>query len=230
MPAYGSQIGKKFAKTGQALSYPGNTVISDVCPGNPAYGVMSACRSMLLDSPLAARFIPLPESSYHTTVIRGVNHLVRTKEYWPPHLPQDTPFEEMDDWFEKAVLSVPNSGPFSMRFSRARINEEDFRIQLLPADANSEAALRHYRDQIAQALSLRLPGHDAYTFHITLAYTLTLPDDAERDALAAIEKRINDLLADQPAFTVDPPHVAFYRDMLEFYPSRISRNEKELIP
>ena len=61
MPEYGSQIGKKFAKDGQALPYPGNTVISDVCPGNPAYDVMSACRSMLLDSPLASRCIPLPE-------------------------------------------------------------------------------------------------------------------------------------------------------------------------
>ena len=224
MPEYGSQIGKKFAKDGQSLPYPGNTVISDVCPGNPAYDVMSACRSMLLDSPLAPRCIPLPESSYHTTVIRGVNHLVRTADFWPAQLPQDTPFEQMDDWFETAVLSVPNPGPFAMRFSRARINEEDFRIQLQPADAKSEAALRRYRDEIAKALGLRLPGHDAYTFHITLAYTLTLPEESERDALAAIEARINDLLAQQPAFNVDPPHVAFYHDMLEFYPGRISRS------
>lgn len=230
MPVYGSQIGKKFAKSGLALPYPGNTVISDVCPGNPAYGVMSTCRSLLLDSPLARHYIPLPESSYHTTVIRGVNHLVRTREFWPAHLPPDTPFEQMDDWFEKAVLSVPNPGPFSMRFSRARINEEDFRIQLLPADEESEASLRRYRDQVAAALGLRLPGHDAYTFHITLAYTLTLPEPGGKEALSVIEQSINALLARQPAFTVDAPHVAFYHDMLEFYPGRISRNEKELTP
>jgi len=224
MPEYGIQIGKKFAVDGQALPYPGNTVISDVCPGNPAYDVMSACRSMLLDSSLAPHYIPLPESSYHTTVIRGVNHLVRTPDFWPAQLPQDTPFELMDDWFEKAVLSVPNPGPFAMRFSRARINEEDFRIQLQPADEKSEASLRRYRDLVADALSLRLPGHDAYTFHITLAYTLTLPKESEKDALAAIEMRINDLLAQQPIFKVDAPHVAFYHDMLEFYPDRISRD------
>ena len=207
MPEYGSQIGKKFAKDGQALPYPGNTVISDVCRGNPAYDVMSRCRSMLLDS-----------------VIRGVNHLVRDAAFWSPYLPLDTPFDQMDDWFEEAVLSVPNPGPFSMRFSRARINEEDFRIQLQPADEKSEAALRHYRDQVADALQLRLPGHDSYTFHITLAYTLTLPEKAEAGGLAAIEAEINDLLARQPAFLVDAPHVAFYHDMLEFYPGRISRN------
>ena len=224
MPEYGSQIGKKFAKDGQALPYPGNTVISDVCPGNPAYDVMSRCRSMLLDSPLAAHYIPLPESSYHTTVIRGVNHLVRDAAFWSVQLPLDTPFDQMDDWFEESVLSVPNPGPFSMRFSRARINEEDFRIQLQPADEKSEAALRHYRDQVADALQLRLPGHDSYTFHITLAYTLTLPEKAEAGGLAAIEAEINDLLARQPAFLVDAPHVAFYHDMLEFYPGRISRN------
>ena len=223
MPVFGAQIGKKFAQDGQALPYPGNTVISDVCPGNPAYEVMSACRSLLLDSALAAHFIPLPESSYHTTVIRGVNHLVRQAGFWPPQMPLDTPFCEMDDWFQRAVLSVPNPGPFSMRFARARINEEDFRIQLVPSAAASNAALRLYRDQVADALHLRLPGHDAYTFHITLAYTLTLPDKTQKDALAAIEASINDLLARQGAFTVDAPHVAFYHDMLEFYPEKIAR-------
>ena len=59
MPVFGAQIGKKFAQDGQALPYPGNTVISDVCPGNPAYDVMSACRSLLLDSALAAHFKPV---------------------------------------------------------------------------------------------------------------------------------------------------------------------------
>ena len=224
MPEYGFQIGKKFAENGLALPYPGNTVISDVCPGNPAYDVMSKCRSMLLDSPLSAHYIPLPESSYHTTVIRGVNHLVRQPDFWPAQLPPDTPFHQMDDWFEQAVLSVPNPGPFDMRFSRARINAEDFRIQLQPADEKSEKALRRYRDQVADSLQLRLPGHDAYTFHITLAYTLTLPEETEKDALAAIEARINELLSRQPAFKVDAPHVAFYHDMLEFYPGRISRD------
>ena len=223
MPVYGAQIGKKFAINGQALPYPGNTVISDVCPDNPAYGVMSQCRALLLSSALAPHYIPLPESSYHTTVIRGVNHLVRQADFWPPHLPLETPFDAMDDWFQKGVLSVPNPGPFSMRFARARINEEDFRIQLLPADESSSAALSRYRDQVADALYLRLPGHDAYTFHITLAYTLTLPQDAEKDALFAIEADINNLLSRQGAFTVDAPHVAFYHDMLEFYPDRICR-------
>lgn len=223
MPIYGAQIDKKFAKNGQALPYPGNTVISDVCPGNPAYDVMSRCRSLLLGSALSRHYIPLPQSSYHTTVIRGVNHLVRTAEFWPAHLPPDTPFEQMDDWFEQAVRSVPNPGPFSMRFHRARINEEDFRILLLPADEASNLALRRYRDLVAGALGLRLPGHEAYSFHITLAYTLTIPESEEADALSAIERQINDLLARQPVFTVDPPHAAFYRDMLEFYPGRISR-------
>ena len=230
MPAFGTQIDKKFARSGGALPYPGNTVISDVCPGNPAYDVMSACRSLLLDSPLAPHYIPLPQSSYHTTVIRGVNHLVRAADYWPAHMPIDTPFEQMDDWFERTVSGVPNPGPFSMRFHRARINEEDFRIQLLPADENSLAALRRYRDLIADALGLYLPGHESYTFHITLAYTLTVPETDEADALSAIEGQINDLLAVQPAFTVDPPHVAFYHDMLEFYPVRIDRTAKEPTP
>jgi len=223
MPVYGTQIGKKFAKDGSALPYPGNTVISDVCPGNPAYDVMSACRALLLSSPLAGRFIPLPASSYHTTIIRGVNDLVRTPEYWPAHKPQDTPFESMDKWFEQAIASVPNPGPIAMRFEAARITEEDFRIALVPADEAQNAVLRRYRDDVAAALGLYLPGHAGYTFHITLAYTLTLPESDEEHALEAIRAQMGALLCAQGPFSVDPPHAAFYRDMLEFYPHRIDR-------
>ena len=232
MPVYGMQIGKKFAQDGSALLYPGNTVISDVCPGNPAYDVMSACRKLLLSSPLAARFIPLPESSYHTTIIRGVNHLVRTPDFWPAQMEKDTPFERMDDWFETAVASVQTPGPIAMRFCEARITAEDFRIALVPADDAQNALLRRYRDEVAAALGLKLPGHDAYTFHITLAYTLTLPEGEEAQTLDAIRAQMNALLAGQGAFTVDPPHAAFYRDMLDFYPNRISRTNctKERLP
>jgi len=224
MPVFGTQIGKKFAKDGRALPYPGNTVISDVCPGNPAYDVMSACRKLLLASPLAGHYIPLPASSYHTTIIRGVNELVRTEDYWPAHLPKDTPLDQMDDWFEKAVSTVKNPGPIAMRFDAARITAEDFRIALVPADDEQNAILRRYRDDVAHALDLRLPGHESYTFHITLAYTLTLPEGGEEKALDAIREQMNALLSAQEAFTVDPPHAAFYHDMLEFYPHRIARN------
>ena len=223
MTGYGSQINRKFNPDGTAARYPGNTVVSDATPETRAYQVMHECLTQLQKSGLAKLFIPLPEDSYHMTVIRGVNDLVRDPAYWPAALPPDAPMTEADDYMAAAIGSVPNPGPMRMRFGEVKITEEDFRIRMLPADAAQEQVLCRYRDQVADAVGLRLPGHDAYTFHITLAYTWHLPDAAQAEAVAKLKAGMDELLATQPVVELHPPHVAFYRDMLSFSPERIER-------
>lgn len=220
---YGTQIGKKFHTNGAAAAYPGNTVVSDAEPHTHAYRIMSQCLGMLRAAGLDGLFIPLPEDSYHMTVIRGVNDLVRDPLFWPPALPPDAPMTQVDDYMEAAIGSVPPPGVLRMRFGGARITEEDFRISMLPADEAQERALRQYRDRVADAIGLRLQGHDSYTFHITLAYTWRLPDARQEKALAALRTRMDDLLAQQPVVELPPPHAAFYRDMLHFSARRIGR-------
>ncbi len=220
---YGTQIGKKFCKDGSASSYPGNTVVSDATPETRAYRVMSQCLAMLKDAGLAELFIPLPQDSYHMTVIRGVNDLVREPEFWPAALPVDAPMSVVDDYMEAAINRVPNPGAMRMRFGEAKISAEDFRIGMLPADDEQERLLRRYRDQVADAVGLRLPGHDAYTFHITLAYTWRLPDESQQEIVNSLKEQMDKLLAAQPMVELHPPHVAFYRDMLSFSAERIVR-------
>lgn len=220
---YGTQIGKKFLTDGTAAAYPGNTVVSDAEPHMLAYQVMSLCLDMLRAAGLSGLFIPLPEDSYHMTVIRGVNDLVRDPLFWPPALPMDTPMTKVDDYMEAAINSVPAPGVLRMRFGEAKITAEDFRISMLPADESQARLLRTYRDQVADAIGLRLQGHDAYTFHITLAYTWRLPDDEQAATIAALKARMDQLLAAQPVVELPPPHAAFYRDMLSFSAKRIER-------
>ena len=110
-----------------------------------------------------------------------------------------------------------------MRFGEAKINAEDFRISMLPADDDQEQVLRHYRDQVADAIGLRLPGHDGYTFHITLAYTWQLPDEKQQEVIQHLKARMDALLAAQPVVELHPPHIAYYRDMLSFSEARIPR-------
>lgn len=220
---YGTQIGKKFAEDGSANRYPGNTVVSDATPETLAYKVMSQCLAMLKDAGLAQLFIPLPEDSYHMTVIRGVNDLVREAAFWPAALPMDASMEAADDYMASAIGSVPHPGAMRMRFGEAKINAEDFRISMLPADEAQEKALRRYRDQVAEAVGLRLPGHDAYTFHITLAYTWRLPDEAQQKLIDGLKMKMDELLAKQPVVELHPPHAAFYRDMLSFSAERVAR-------
>ena len=114
--AYGSQIGKKFHTDGSAAGYPGNTVVSDATPETCAYQVMSECLMMLEDAGLSEMFIPLPKDSYHMTVIRGVNDLVREAEYWPEALPKDASMTVADDYMTAAIGRVANPGAMRMRF------------------------------------------------------------------------------------------------------------------
>lgn len=221
---YGTQIGKKFHQDGSAAYYPGNTVIADVCPGNPAYDVMVSCLNLLAEAGLDELFIPLPADSYHMTVIRGVNDLVRDKAFWPDALKADCSMEEADAYMSRAVAGVANPGSIRMRFERARITDEDFRILLVPADAQQDRRLRDYRDAVADAVGLRLPGHDGYTFHMTLAYTWRLPSPAQRAQMEALTEKMDAMLGRCTQVTVDPPHFAYYSDMLSFHKEPVSRS------
>lgn len=220
---YGSQIGNKFHEDGTAAKYPGNTVIADVCVGNPAYDVMAKCLDMLKEADLDENFIHLPKDSYHMTVIRGVNDKVRTDDFWPAALPKEMPFEQVDAYMYKAVQRVPGIGKIRMCFDEAVITQEDFRIRLKPADEAQMALLRSYRDQVADAVGLRLPGHDTYTYHMTLAYTWRLPDVQQQNALTKLVEKMNAYLAEQPEALIDEAHFAWYRDMLSFHDQPIRR-------
>ncbi|MEG0901972.1 MAG: DUF1868 domain-containing protein, partial [Clostridia bacterium] len=208
---------------GTPRKYSGNTILSDVMPGQRSYAAMLHLRQALVSAGLASLFILLPEDSFHMTVIRGMNDQVRTEAFWPSTLAKDAPMERADDDLEKAFLAVTAPEELKMRFSHVQINEEDFRVCLEPEDEQQWRKLRAYRDAIADHLKLRLAGHDAYTFHITQAYTWHLPNQEQSDALSAYARNMNLYLAAQPAFMIGAPYAAFYRDMVQFFPHRIQR-------
>ncbi len=218
---YGEQIGLKFNTDGTPCRYPGNTVIADVTPGNPAYDVMLRLRSLLEQSPLCAHYILLPQDSYHMTVIRGLNDAVRTDAFWPETLCKDAPMAAVDAHVAGAVCSVPNPGKMAMAFDSVRFDGADVRVRLRPRDEAQHQILRSYRDAVADKLGLRLPGHDAYTYHLTLAYTLTIPEPSGR--LDQLTASMDDILRAQPAFFVDAPYMAYYDDMVYFSHEPLAR-------
>lgn len=223
MPVYGSQIGKKFNEDGTARRYPGNTVIADVTPGCSAYDVMTRLRSMALETGFGGDMILLPQDSYHMTVLRGLNDLVRMDGFWPTALDRNAPMETVDDYVSAAVRCAGLPGPITMRFAGVIVSDEDFRVKVVPADEEQERALRAFRDRAAEAIGLRLPGHDVYTYHITLAYMRFVPQGERAEALAQLVAAMETHLKSQPPFTMTAPYMAYYDDMLAFYSMRIAR-------
>lgn len=220
---YGMQIGQKFHPDGTACRYPGNTVIADIGADSPARTAVLAARQALLDEGLGENYILMPDESYHVTVLRGLNDRVRTPQFWPAALPADVTMEQADRYFVRTVGSVPLPQDIRMRFTRVHADDADLRLCMEPETQRQRERLRRYRDEAADALGLRLPGHDAYTYHATLAYTRVVPQGAAKLALERFCERADALLAAQPPFALTGAYLAFYADMLCFYPSPVGR-------
>lgn len=220
---YGLQIGHKFNQDGSPRKYPGNTIISDVEPSNPAYPVIGRLRRILSSGELGKAFIFLPDDSYHVTIIRGVNDCVREPAYWPSALPLNTPMAAVDDYFEEHASKVTAPKQVHMKFDHVKIDAYDVRICLQPWDEAQDRELHAYRDQVADSIGLRLPGHDAYTYHITLAYVLWIPEGEQRHELEKRVAQMDAVLKEQSDFWLSEPKIRFYDDMLNFHTHRIPR-------
>lgn len=220
---YGLQIGYKFNQDGTPRKYPGNTIIADVEPSNPAYPVIRKLKDILSRGKLGEAFIFMPEDSYHVTIIRGMNDYVREPEFWPSVLPLDMPMTAVDDYFEEKASQVKSPERIHMKFDHVKIDDYDVRICLKPWDEIQEREIKEYRDQIADKIGLRLPGHDSYTYHITLAYVLWIPEGDCRMEMERREEEMDALLEKQDGFWLSAPRIRFYDDMMNFYTHRIPR-------
>ena len=98
-------------------------------------------------------------------------------------------------------------------------------ISLVAASCRAEdyVPLALTLDRAAAALGLFLPGHESYTYHITLAYTRIVPQGEKKAALERAVEEMKTYLNAQGAFEVTPPYVAFYDGMLVFSAKRIAR-------
>lgn len=220
---YGLQIGTKFNYDGTPKKYPGNTVIADVRADSPACSVIHHLHQLLSKCGAGSCFIFLPEDSYHVTLIRGVNDYVRDPAYWPSALEADMPMAGVDRYFEERVRSVEFPLDIRMKFQQVQIDGHDVRICLTPWDDEEDRRLRQFRDEVAAAVGLRLPGHDTYTYHVTLAYVLNIPEgEVLRQQQAALEE-MNRFLENQDGFYLSAPRIAFYNDMMNFHSERIPR-------
>lgn len=220
---YGATIGKKFYEDGTVRRYPGNTVVADILPGNPAYEVMCKLRQMVMDMGLTSHIILLPEDSYHMTVIQGVNDQVRSDTHWPAGLPKDASMAEADDYVSKAYLKAGLPGPVRMRFDSISISKSACTIRLFPADAEQEKILWDFRNRAAQKLGRWLPRHDAYRFHISLGYVWKIAEGEDAERIEQLKEKVNAYIADQPEFWTAAPYMAYYDDMHAFSPTRIPR-------
>ena len=157
------------------------------------------------------------------TVIRGVNDQVRKPSHWPKNLRVDAPMTEVDDYITNAVTSVKMPEKVRMKFHEVMLNEGDIKVVLMPADEEQNRILREYRDAVATAIGLFLPGHEIYKFHITLSYVRVIAEGEDAVRTNKMIEEMNRRIKDVPAFDITAPYMAYYNDMLAFSPVRLPR-------
>lgn len=221
---YGKSIGSKFYEDGRVRRFPGNTMVADITPECPAYQVMTYLRQQIIDNSFDETIILLPENSYHMTVIQGLNDQTRDDTRWPKDFSRQATMEEADDYFTAAASSIPMIDPPRMKFDQIVCGQNACVVRLKAADEEQEKTLRTFRDKIADALKHRQPTHDTYRFHISLGYMRFLHQGAEKERLDALLAKLNEYLAQQPAFTIGKPYIAYFDDMMFFHENRIPRD------
>ncbi len=122
----------------------------------------------------------------------------------------------MDEFFISALAKVQPPQNFRMKF-HTTATFGGLRIDVLPADHPTYEAIHQYREEVAQATGVRLPDHDSYQFHVSLAYRLVQLDSAEELALEAFLEQTNNMLRETfPILNTGQPHLVFFDDMFRF--------------
>lgn len=210
----------KFDADGNALPYPGNTIVCAVPGDSAVHRGLAAMQAGLKDGPWAKCFAFLPADSFHMTLYRGVNDKRRIPEEWPKDIPLDTPLEKVTEIFAERLGDLDLGDGFVMSAEALESAPGgESQLTLAAGDAVTEMRLRDARNAIRLALNHERPGEANYVFHITFSYRARpLSDDWE----AALRERQAGLFArfaaDFPLVRTGPPRLCRYTDMLAFHP------------
>lgn len=221
---YGECVNEKFNEDGSVREYPGCSIVSMIDPDSKLHAYCTYAASRFNEMPIARGFIMLPPSSYHMTVLQGFNDQVRKPSHWSIFKPLDTPMEAMDAFLKENYKELPSLGTVQMKYDRIQINDSDFRILLSPANEKQSCILSSYRDRASDQFGIRLPNHDDYRFHVSIAYVWRRPRPTELKQLKEYIHFMNDQFGKlDEVFPVSNAKLAYYNDMFSFPAERIRR-------
>lgn len=210
-------VGRKFTPEGAPLSCPGYTTVCHVDPGSEAFRALVEAQNALKAGPLAQVFTFVPPASLHMTIFEGVIDYSRTPERWPAHLPLDA---SVDQAAEDAHSRLQGAADLDIGFKVRPVKVfGGFTVGMAGASEAEETRLRATRNQLRDSLNLHRPDHDAYQFHITLAYLLRWLSAEEAQQVIALSGDVTDRLEQQmPELSLGPIELCTFETMHRFDP------------
>lgn len=210
-----AHFGTRFNDKAEFLPEPGNTIVAHVADGSKTQNALIDLRCKMLALPGAGHFAFTPVSSYHMTVFQGVIEYRRREGFWPPELPLDATIDAATAHMIERLKDLPKS----QRFKVKPIAVTPMGLSVAGATPEDERALRAFRDRLADCFGYRHPDHEAYEFHITMAYLIDfmVPDEA-RDHARAIAALSGEFLSQITTIELGTSDFCTFDDMNHFEP------------
>lgn len=222
-------IGRKFNDDGSVKFFQGNTIISKVHSDNSVYPIILRISNAFQNAKGKDKYAFLPFGSFHMTMIQGVCDVDRKEELWSKYLELDTRLVEVDQFFEEKYKSVNQLPETQMRFDFIDITNHTILVRFQPKTENCAKQLKQFRDEVSEKLGLHFPDHDAYGFHISVAYQLWEMEENELKEIEDICKKLQGELEKMNfIFTLNQPEMTYFYNMFHFHSERIERNEDVL--
>ena len=207
-------VGLKFTEDGAPLSCPGYTTICHVDPASDAFRALVSTQDILKAGSLASAFTFMPADSLHMTLFEGVIDYARTADRWPAHLPLNATIAQATEDAAARLKGHCCQQKFKVRPIQVF---GGFTVVMAGATKQEEDRLRLTRNALRDALNLHRPDHDAYQFHVTLAYLLRwLSRDEAQDIIELSHTAAQALLADMPELTLGPAELCVFETMHRF--------------
>ncbi|ETN44114.1 uncharacterized protein HMPREF1541_10664 [Cyphellophora europaea CBS 101466] len=213
---YPRWIGQKFTPNGAVLPYPGNTIVCHLPENSPLRPRLLDLYHDIQQQEFSSLFTLLPPSSWHMTVYEGVTDQIRTRSCWPGELPLDSTLRQCHAHTASrlADFDAGLGTPFVMKIVSFEELDDGIALKLAASTPETDTNLRGLRDRLSHTLKMRHPGHETYSFHLSIAYTLRHLMEKERARIWAYLQAWQ--AKSQMYFDLGSPEYCVYDDMFGF--------------
>lgn len=216
-PKYTKAVGQKFNRDGSVRRFPGNTVIAKIPPSLPIYAGLVEAQERFRAADSSGKYVFLPPSSFHMTVIEGLCDQVRTPELWSRKLDLALPLADVNEFMLECFARLSRPSSFTMRISQTTFPRW-LAIVLEPADTETSQSLQRFREEFSRETGIRFPNHDTYTYHISLAYELLWLTADEERTIHNVQQEVQSTLATRyPTIVLGRPQLTYFEDMFRFH-------------
>ncbi|WP_372392464.1 DUF1868 domain-containing protein [Xanthomonas sp. NCPPB 3582] len=217
-------VGRKFLHSRRPMPFAGNTFVGHLEQQGDGYDSFDRVLDIYRELPehrFANKFALLPPSSYHVTLLGGVNESDRASGPWPGDLTRDVALSDIHADF-LARLRQRTAAPlgacsFVVDPAAARTgNNDNLLIPLRPADTQTAQRLETARQGLMTLTRLQRPDYVNFQFHISLAYLCQTLDGAEQAAYRTAVGDWLERLAAAGPITIPRFHFCTFADMYAF--------------